>query len=59
MESYKGYSTPLLNSKLEDNMEVGECIYPYQSLIGGFMFLAVNTPPDIVYAASYLNQFNS
>lgn len=31
---------------------------PYQNLIGSLMFIAVATRPDIMYAVSYLSQFN-
>lgn len=33
--------------------------YPYQNLIGGLMYLAVATRPDISYAVSYMSQFNN
>ncbi|XP_070144879.1 uncharacterized protein [Drosophila kikkawai] len=33
--------------------------YPYQSLIGSLMFLAVSTRPDIAFAVNFLSQFNS
>ena len=33
--------------------------YPYQSLIGALMYLAVTTRPDIAYAVNYLSQFNT
>jgi hypothetical protein len=32
--------------------------YPYQSLIGSLMYLAVSTRPDISYTVSALGQFN-
>lgn len=32
---------------------------PYQRLIGGLLYLAVTTRPDIAFATSYLSQFNS
>lgn len=31
---------------------------PYQNLIGCLMFLAINTRPDILFAVSFLSQFN-
>lgn len=32
---------------------------PYQQLIGGLMYLAIMTRPDISYSVSYLSQFNN
>uniref|UniRef100_T1J6U1 Uncharacterized protein n=1 Tax=Strigamia maritima TaxID=126957 RepID=T1J6U1_STRMM len=32
--------------------------FPYRSLIGSLMFLASRTRPDILYAVTYLSQFN-
>ncbi|KAI8424616.1 hypothetical protein MSG28_003049 [Choristoneura fumiferana] len=33
--------------------------FPYQQLIGSLMYLAVLTRPDIMYALSYMSQFNN
>lgn len=33
--------------------------YPYQNLIGGLMYLAVNTRPDIAFSVNFLRQFNA
>ncbi|XP_057340572.1 uncharacterized protein LOC130677735 [Microplitis mediator] len=33
--------------------------YPYQSLIGALLCLAITTRPDIMYAVNYLSQFNT
>uniref|UniRef100_T1JFP0 Mitochondrial protein n=1 Tax=Strigamia maritima TaxID=126957 RepID=T1JFP0_STRMM len=32
--------------------------FPYRSLIGSLMFLVSRSRPDILYAATYLSQFN-
>ncbi|CAB3252424.1 unnamed protein product [Arctia plantaginis] len=63
MSECKPAVTPIdVNVKLEKP----ECIshdimnqYPYQSLIGALMLLAVCTRPDITYAVNYLSQFNT
>lgn len=63
MSECKPVVTPIdVNVKLEKP----ECImsdimeqYPYQSLIGALMHLAVSTRPDISYAVNYLSQFNT
>ncbi|GBM59319.1 Retrovirus-related Pol polyprotein from transposon TNT 1-94 [Araneus ventricosus] len=33
-------------------------LYPYRSLIGSLMYLAICTRPDICHTVSYLSQFN-
>ncbi|XP_068993260.1 uncharacterized protein [Neodiprion pinetum] len=33
--------------------------YPYQSLIGALLYLAITTGPDIAYAVNFLSQFNT
>ena len=33
--------------------------YPYQSLIGGLLYLSVTTTPDIACAVTFLSQFNT
>lgn len=63
MTECKPAVTPIdVNVKLEKP----ECIrndvmeqYPYQSLIGALMHLAVSTRPDIAYAVNFLSQFNT
>lgn len=63
MQDSKPISTPLeANNKLkkpknssEESMEN----FPYQSLVGSLMYLAVSTRPDISYAVSSLSQFNT
>jgi len=35
------------------------CQYPYISVVGSLMYLAVTTHPDIAYAAGVLSRFNS
>lgn len=47
-----------LNVKLE-KAAISETKYPYQQLIGGLLYFAVCTRPDIAYATSLLSQFNS
>lgn len=32
---------------------------PHEQLIGSLMYLAVNSRPDIAFAASFLSQFNN
>ena len=58
MSDCKTADTPLQN-KLESCENSEHSDYPFQSLIGCLMFLAVNTRPDIAYATSYLSQFNT
>lgn len=63
MSQCKSITTPIdINVKLEKP----ECVndnamkqFPYQSLIGALMYLAVSTRPDIAYAVNYLSQFNT
>lgn len=59
MSHCKTAETPMeANLKLEKSLNV--CSeYPYQQLIGGLMYLAVLTRPDIAYSVSYLSQFNN
>lgn len=33
-------------------------VFPYQQLIGGLLYLAVTTRPDIAFVTSFLSQFN-
>lgn len=58
LENAKEFNTPLANSKLAADVEGKELNYDYQQIIGCLMYLAVNTRPDIAFAASYLSQFN-
>jgi len=60
MDDCNPISTPLDgNEKLKkpDSQE-DTTKYPYQSLIGSLMYLAVSTRPDISYTVSALSQFN-
>lgn len=63
MDNCNPVKTPMeVNCKLLKN----KCVnveemrkYPYQSLIGALMYLAVTTRPDIAYTVNYLSQFNN
>ncbi|XP_073962727.1 UDP-galactose 4'-epimerase isoform X2 [Choristoneura fumiferana] len=59
LQNAKEFDTPLANSKLAADSEGKESTYDYQQIIGCLMYLAVNTRPDIAFAASYLSQFNT
>lgn len=63
MSECKPTMTPMdVNVKLEKPKCVKNDVmnqYPYQSLIGALMYLAVTTRPDIAYAVNYLSQFNT
>lgn len=62
MKDCKSISTPLdANSKLEARKETSDedMNFPYQSLIGSLMYLAIFTRPDIAYPVNALSQFNS
>lgn len=50
-------ATPLQKVKLQANESGDPSSYPFRSLIGSLMYVAVNTRPDIAYATSYLSQF--
>lgn len=51
--------TPL-EPKLNINLDNKDCQdLPYQQLIGGLMYLAVLTRPDIAFSVSFLSQFNN
>ncbi|GBL60415.1 Retrovirus-related Pol polyprotein from transposon TNT 1-94 [Araneus ventricosus] len=66
MQDAKTVKTPLdPNVKLTKEMcpkteaEKAEMsLYPYRSLIGSLMYLAICTRPDICHSVSYLSQFN-
>lgn len=57
MDMCKTVETPSSLKKLTTGN--GEAEYPFQSLVGSLMFLAVNTRPDIAFVTSYLSQFNT
>lgn len=62
MEECKPASTPMepgLRLEKSEKNETEKEIYPYQKLIGSLMYLAVATRPDIMYAVSYLSQYNN
>lgn len=63
MENSKAVKTPLdQNCKLDKPSKPDYNLmkkYPYQSLIGAMMYLAVSTRPDVAYAVNFLSQFNS
>jgi hypothetical protein len=60
MDKCSPLSTPLdPNEKLERSTSKEENDFPYQSLIGAIMYLAVSTRPDLAYPVSALSQFNT
>lgn len=60
MTDCKPACTPMeLSLKLEKNENKDDRNYPYQKLIGSLMYLAVATRPDIMFAVSYLSQYNT
>lgn len=59
MEDCKATSTPIEPGlKLEKGGRYERNDLPYKNLIGTLMYLAVATRPDIMFAISYLSQFN-
>lgn len=62
MAESRGTTTPIeANSRLlksEDATISSRPDLPYRELVGGLMYLAVCTRPDLAHAASYLSQFN-
>lgn len=59
MADCKEADTPL-ESKLNVNLDKKSSQdLPYQQLIGGLMYLAVLTRPDIAFSVSFLSQFNN
>jgi len=62
MSECKPVSTPMeVEAKLtksESREEEDVKRLPYRELIGSLMYLAVGTRPDIMFAVSYLSQFN-
>lgn len=59
MEDCKSTSTPIEPGlKLEKEGRDERNDLPYKNLIGTLMYLAVATRPDIMFAISYLSQFN-
>lgn len=60
MTDCKLANTPI-EHKLNINLENKNCDsrIPYQQLVGGLMYLAVLTRPDIAYSVSFLSQFNN
>uniref|UniRef100_A0A0A9WFE7 Retrovirus-related Pol polyprotein from transposon TNT 1-94 n=1 Tax=Lygus hesperus TaxID=30085 RepID=A0A0A9WFE7_LYGHE len=62
METANPISTPLdVNVKFEPTEAIPSEMdkYPFRSLIGSLMYLAIGTRPDIDHAVIYLSQFNS
>ncbi|XP_054746097.1 uncharacterized protein LOC129250498 [Anastrepha obliqua] len=63
MEDYKSVKTPPeFNAKLEkpaarEENEMKK--YPYQSVMGALLYLAVTTRPDLASSINFLSQFNS
>jgi Reverse transcriptase (RNA-dependent DNA polymerase) len=63
MQDCNAVATPLDPNvklqKLPDNIAYSEIQQTYQSLIGGLMYTAICTRPDIAYAVQSLSQFSS
>lgn len=63
MSECKPIMTPMdVNMRLEKPKSMKNDVmsqFPYQSLIGALMYLAVSTRPDIAFAVNYLSQFNT
>lgn len=59
MRDCKTQKTPMAKTKLLPDESGVRPPYPYQSLIGCLMFIAVSSRPDISFATSYLSQFNT
>ncbi|KAK9873393.1 hypothetical protein WA026_022456 [Henosepilachna vigintioctopunctata] len=61
MTECKGMKTPLDTSldfnKVDEN--ICDPNIPYQNLIGGLMYLAILTRPDIAFSVSFLSQYNN
>ncbi|XP_073943415.1 uncharacterized protein [Choristoneura fumiferana] len=59
MDECKATSTPIEPGlTLEADKSTKDKELPYKNLIGTLMYLAVATRPDIMFAVSYLSQFN-
>lgn len=59
MTDCKPVSAPMENNLKLNKSETNNDNFPYQQLIGGLMYLAVLTRPDISFCVSYLSQFNN
>ncbi len=64
MLNAKGASTPLdpgmkYRQATEDNMLNAEGALKYRQAIGGLLYLAGGTRPDLAFATTYMSQFNS
>lgn len=62
MEDCKPISTPMeANTTFEDVMPNDKEMakFPYRSLMGSLLYLAIGTRPDITFAVNYLSQFNN
>ena len=62
MQNCKPVNTPLSTGSKADDPEdasIDAESFPYRELVGGLMYLAIGTRPDIAHAVSYLSQFNS
>ncbi|GBO23996.1 Retrovirus-related Pol polyprotein from transposon TNT 1-94 [Araneus ventricosus] len=63
MQDAKTVKTPLdpsikLTKEMCPKTEAEKSLYPYRSLIGSLMYLAICTRPDICHTVSYLSHFN-
>lgn len=66
LEGFRKVQCKSTMTLIDVKLEKLECVrkdvmnlYPYQSLIGALMYLAVTARPDIAYAVNCFSQFNT
>ncbi|XP_035231791.1 secreted RxLR effector protein 161-like, partial [Stegodyphus dumicola] len=64
MQDAKGASTPLdpgmkYTTATKDNMLNAEGALKYRQAVGGLLYLAGGTRPDLAFATTYMSQFNN